>query len=359
MTEARLRRPLRPGRARARSLRGVRTSATPAARLLRSAGRTPAPRVRPVPGLGHRGRLRSAVGVVLLSLAIWPLGGAISAAADGGQAPLSTRSTGSGVRSDPSPPAAGAAASAAWDAFVAAGGGSGTLGALVIDGAQPARVPTAHDVRTRLQPREDPGWLADRPFPTASLVKLYLAEGILHQSRLTGVPLAAVDAALLDAMLTRSDDDAASRLWVRHDGAAQVSSVAQRYGLTSTAPPARPGAWGQAVTSARDVGRFLSALPWRAHPDDAARVLGALTRVTTTGADGFDQRFGLLAPGAAPAGTPVKQGWMCCVDGARHLHSVGMVGERVVVLLAEVPAAVDWTRLRGFLDAAARAALAR
>ena len=198
---------------------------------------------------------------------------------------------------------------------------------------------------------------ADPPFPTASLVKLYLAEGILHQNRRTGEPLAAADGALLDAMLTRSDDDAASRLWVRHDGAARVAEVAQRYGLTATAPPARPGAWGQATTSARDLGRFLSALPWRAHPDDAARVLRGLAQVTPVGADGFDQRFGLLAADVTPAGTPVKQGWMCCVDGARHLHSVGVVGERVVVLLAEVPAATGWPGVRALLDAAARAVL--
>ena len=324
-------------------------------------------RRRPSPPAGRaQPRRRSIAAAVLVSLVIWPLGGAVCAAAtaDDGTALLSARSAGSDVGSGSTPrsrgPAAGDAATAARDAFAAAAGGSsGTLAALVIDGAQPPRVPTAHDVRTRLQPREEGAWLADRPFPTASLVKLYLAEGILSSARLAGVPLAAADGALLDAMLTRSDDDAASRLWVRHDGAAQVAAVAQRYGLTSTAPPARPGAWGQATTSARDVGRFLSALPWRAHPDDAARVLRALARATPTGADGFDQRFGLLAADVASPGTPVKQGWMCCVDGARHLHSVGMVGERVVVLLAEVPAATDWTRLRGYLDAAARAALAR
>ena len=73
-----------------------------------STGTRATPRVRPVPGLAQRGRLRSAAGVLLVALALWPLGGA-AATADG----------------DPSPPTAGAAASAArmpsWPSAAAAG----------------------------------------------------------------------------------------------------------------------------------------------------------------------------------------------------------------------------------------------
>ena len=64
-------------------------------------------------------------------------------------------------------------------------------------------------------------------------------------------------------------------------------------------------------------------------------------------------RFGVL--GTAPPQTAVKQGWMCCVGGNRHLHSVGVVGHRVVVLLSEVPRATDYAAARGALTAAAAA----
>jgi hypothetical protein len=74
---------------------------------------------------------------------------------------------------------------------------------------------------------------------------------------------------------------------------------------------------------------------------------------TPVAADGFDQQFGLL--GTAPPGTAVKQGWMCCVGGHRHLHSVGVVDSRVVVLLSEVSRSVGYGEARAALTTAAAA----
>ena len=330
---------------------------TTAARRSPPAGPTGVTRTR------YRRRSRLTAGAFLATvLAIWPLGGAVSAAstlAGGtGLGPAQPTASDTGRQAPPfaATPGARDVAFAARDAFVA-GGGNGTLSVFVTDGAAASVVGTTPDGVTRALARREAGWFPDRPFPTASLVKLFLAEGVLHQARTTGVPLREADGARLDAMLTRSDDGAASQLWVRYDGPGQVRSVVQRYGLTSTAPPAEPGAWGESTISARDVGRFLSALPEQAHPEDAALVLGSLAQVTPSGADGFDQRFGLLAEGAAPPGTPVKQGWMCCVQRSRHLHSVALVGDHAVVLLAEAPAATGWTQLRADLDAAATAAV--
>ncbi|RBY87617.1 serine hydrolase [Blastococcus sp. TF02A-30] len=191
----------------------------------------------------------------------------------------------------------------------------------------------------------------DRPFPTASLVKLFVAEDVLHRARVAGVPVPPEDSALLADMVRRSDDAAASRLWVRHGGGRMVSDVADRYGLTGTAPPAVPGRWGQSTTTARDVAVFLARLPAVAHPDDAASLLGWLRGTTATAADGFDQRYGVLA---AP-GPAAKQGWMCCVDGRRHLHSAGVREGEVVVLLSELPAGTGWAAARAGLDAVAAA----
>ena len=76
---------------------------------------------------------------------------------------------------------------------------------------------------------------------------------------------------------------------------------------------------------------------------------------SATAADGFGQGFGLLA---GTAGVAAKQGWMCCVDGRRQLHSAGVLPDgTVVVLLGDFPASTSWGRARAALDSAAGALL--
>jgi hypothetical protein len=197
---------------------------------------------------------------------------------------------------------------------------------------------------------------ADRPFPAASMVKLFVAEDVLRRARAGLLALRPDDPALLEAMIRRSDDPAASALWVRYGGGQMVADVARRYRLTGTAPPAVPGQWGETTTTASDLARFLALLPVAAHPDDAELLLGWMRSAEGIAADGFDQRFGMF--GTAPPGTAVKQGWMCCVGGYVHLHSVGVADRRVVVLLSEVPRRVGYDGARAALTAAG-AAIAR
>jgi Beta-lactamase enzyme family len=238
-------------------------------------------------------------------------------------------------------------------------GGPGVLAVAVARQQQPAdglslRGAEARAARVAAS-RGDNGDLAGRPFPTASMVKLFVAEDVLHRARAGVLVLSAADRDLLREMIRRSDDPAASALWVRFGGGRMVTDVVARYDLTGTAPPPAhiPGQWGQAVTTARDLARFLALLPVLAHPEDAAALLGWMAEATQLAADGFDQQFGLF--GALPEQPAVKQGWMCCVAGQRHLHSVAVVGSRVVVLLSEVPAAAGYDRARAGLDAAAAA----
>jgi hypothetical protein len=236
-------------------------------------------------------------------------------------------------------------------AVVAAYGEIGTL-AVVLAHQAP------HAAHADARSTGNVGWTADngaadRPFPTASMVKLYMAQDILHRARIGAIHLDRTDFALLQDMIRRSSDPAASTLWVRYGGGAMVTDVAARFGLTGTAPPSIPGQWGQATTTARDLARFLALLPVLAHPYDAAALQVWMRTATPVAADGFDQRFGLLAAG--PAFTAVKQGWMCCVGGNRHLHSIGIVGHRIVVLLSEVPRAVGYDAARAALTAAAAA----
>lgn len=255
----------------------------------------------------------------------------------------------------PAVPAGPAPAQAAQAAF----GAVGSLVAVVAPDEPPDPPGTSADVAARTAEGTSVAGDATYPVPTASLVKLYLAEGILTAARKAGTTLPAEDLLRVEAMLTSSDDPSASQLWVAYDGPAVLADVVVRYGLTATLPPSPdPGAWGSTRTSAADLLRFLTALPEVAHPADAGVVLGALGRATPAGADGFDQSFGLLSP-ALTGVDGSKQGWMCCVDGVRHLHSVGLAGDRVVVLLAAFPTDVEWADARAALDAAAAAALSR
>ena len=196
---------------------------------------------------------------------------------------------------------------------------------------------------------------AGAPFYTASLVKLLVVEQLLEGAAEDGLPLDAGDRGDLERAITLSDDQAMNRLWIAFDGARLVRSAVDGFGLEHTAPPAVPGQWGQATASAADMARFLTALPAHLGPDDLSALTGWMRAASAQSADGFDQDFGLRSAGvAAPGEVAVKQGWMCCVDGQRQLHSAGVLPDgTAVVLLGEFPEEVPWDTARSALDAAA------
>jgi hypothetical protein len=192
---------------------------------------------------------------------------------------------------------------------------------------------------------------------TASLAKLFVVTRLLALDEAGAVTLSATDLALMESAVTRSDDDAMSALWVRHDGARLVTDLAAGLGLTSTAAPVRTGQWGQTTTSATDLATVLGAIDDVLDPADAAMLRGWMRAASPTAADGFDQAFGLLSGSVdADRSVAVKQGWMCCVDGRRQLHSVGILADgRVVVLLGDFPSSTSWARAATALDEAATA----
>jgi hypothetical protein len=195
---------------------------------------------------------------------------------------------------------------------------------------------------------------AGEPRYTASLIKIVLVSRLLALDAAGALALSPDDLALMERAVTASDDTAMSTLWVRYDGARLVADAAAALGLTVTGPPDVPGKWGQARTSASDTAVVLSTLDEALPADDAATLLRWMRATTPIAADGFDQRFGLLAgPGEDVA---AKQGWMCCVDGRRQLHSAGVLGDgRVVVLMGDFPAATSWAQASAALARAAGA----
>jgi hypothetical protein len=218
---------------------------------------------------------------------------------------------------------------------------SATVGAVVLDPQGRALLQT-------------PG--ADRPVPSASLVKLLVVQQLLARAGPTEWD--GTTYRRLERAVTVSDDSAMNVLWTTYDGPALVRAAAAEFGLTGTAPPVVPGQWGQATTTAADVATFLAALTARPGSAAATTLLAWMRATGPTAADGFDQTFGLLS-GAGGAGVAAKQGWMCCVDGARQLHSAGVLGDgRVVVVLAEMAAGTPWTRAGAAVDGVAAALVA-
>jgi hypothetical protein len=194
---------------------------------------------------------------------------------------------------------------------------------------------------------------AERTVRTASLVKLLVVQRLLARSADGTLVLDERTRQLMERAVTVSGDEAMSALWSRYDGEALLRDAVATFGLTATAPPERPGQWGEATTTATDLARFLSRVDTA---PGAEALLGWMRAAAPTAGDGFDQRFGLF--GAAP-GVAVKQGWMCCVDGRRQLHSAGVLADgRVVVVLGDAPSSTGWPALRRTLDGAAAALVA-
>ncbi len=171
---------------------------------------------------------------------------------------------------------------------------------------------------------------ADRAYTSASLVKLLIALAVLDR----GGPTADVQ-----RMLSRSDDDLASRFWSAYGGPAIVTGWAKKIGLTGTRAPADPGRWGDTRITAKDVVKIYQYV--LAH--GPAAIMTALRGATERGSDGFRQYFGIPdAAGDRP--WAVKQGWSCC-GPTRMLHTSGLVGEDdryIVVVLSEHPASVSY-----------------
>jgi hypothetical protein len=162
---------------------------------------------------------------------------------------------------------------------------------------------------------------------TASVAKLFIADDLLLHESEGKAPLSADDRQALDIMLQSSDDGAAERFWGQGGGAAIISEVAGRYGLSSTTPPS-DGRWWNTMSSVTDLIRYYEMLldgSGGLPADDAKIIVNDLAQSTPNGLDGYPQRFG-IPDGLYAEPVAVKQGWMCCI-GSDWMHlSTGVIG---------------------------------
>jgi hypothetical protein len=176
----------------------------------------------------------------------------------------------------------------------------------------------------------------DQLVAIASVAKLFIADDLLSQD--PNAPLSSADRQALGSMLRSSDDAAAETFWAARGGDTIISDVAGRYGLTSTTPPS-DGQWWNTISSASDLVHYYDTLLNGAgglSGERAEILVSDLAGSTANGADGYPQRFG-IPDGLYAEPVAVKQGWMCCMDGASWMHlSTGIVGaDRRYVMVIE------------------------
>jgi hypothetical protein len=168
----------------------------------------------------------------------------------------------------------------------------------------------------------------NKPFPIASVVKLFIADDLLLQESEGKTKLSAADRESLGVMLRSSDDSAAQMFWDRSGRNAVIARVKARYGLAGTTAPSN-GHWDVTLSTASDLVRYYGMLldgTGGLPPEQANVILGNLAQSTPTGADGYPQRFG-IPDGLYAEPVAVKQGWFCCWNGANQLHvSTGAIG---------------------------------
>jgi hypothetical protein len=169
---------------------------------------------------------------------------------------------------------------------------------------------------------------ANKPFPIASVVKLFIADDLLLQESEGETKLSAADRNSLDIMLRSSDDNAAQNFWNRSGQNAIIARVVARYGLTGTTAPSN-GHWDVTLSTASDLVRYYDMLlggTGGLPPEQANVIISNLAQSTPTGTDGYPQRFG-IPEGLYAEPVAVKQGWLCCWNGANQLHvSTGTIG---------------------------------
>ncbi|MEV7868710.1 serine hydrolase [Streptomyces sp. NPDC088124] len=176
----------------------------------------------------------------------------------------------------------------------------------------------------------------ERAYVTASVVKVAVLAALLLRARDTGRWLDAGEERLAEAMIGRSDNEAATALREAAGGVPGLDAAHARLGMDRTA--AAP-AWGLTRTTAGDQLTLLKAVfapetrP-EAPLDARSRryVAGLMGRVVA----GQDWGVSAADGAAAPAGVALKNGWLPRTEsGLWVVHSVGRVSGCLVAVLSD------------------------
>ncbi|MGI8721684.1 MAG: hypothetical protein ACR2JG_05595 [Geodermatophilaceae bacterium] len=158
------------------------------------------------------------------------------------------------------------------------------------------------------------------------MVKVLIAEELLYRASLGQVELGPSELSRVESMLMDSDDASASGLYSEFGGVDLIMAALTRHELTESGPPANPQYGGNTMITAHDVVEFYAdVLAGSISSADQEYLFGLLHRIAPVASDGFAQLFGVNGV-ASPPEAAVKQGWMCCLDGVRNVHSTAVLG---------------------------------
>jgi beta-lactamase class A len=162
---------------------------------------------------------------------------------------------------------------------------------------------------------------ADGGMVLASLVKLDFLQTVLYQHQLSGRPLTTAQARDAEAMIERSDNAAADRIWNAVGNNSGVRRYNSLLGLHDTVLNI-DGVWGLSTTSARDQLALLQALTSARSPLTAASRRYALQLMSDVESD---QRWGVSAAGDPGSDGATKNGWLG-IDGDGGRWAVNSAG---------------------------------
>jgi len=190
---------------------------------------------------------------------------------------------------------------------------------------------------------DDPGkgvvcWLnGSEHFDSASVVKVTILGALLRKAQDQRRDLTGTEAALARAMITRSDNDAASALWAEL-GRSYLQHFLNLARMTQTSL-GPDGYWGLTQITAHDQILLLRLLLSKnAVLDTPSRkyALSLMARVIAS------QRWGVPAGSPATLTAHVKNGWLPLAAHGWHVHSIGCFtgrggGYSIVVLTQDNP----------------------
>jgi hypothetical protein len=165
---------------------------------------------------------------------------------------------------------------------------------------------------------------------TASTIKLAIATDLLERDRSKQIALDATDRSNLDKALINSDNDAATALWNKYDGAGMLERFRGRFGMGGlTVVAGAETFWRNLWCSTEDLQSLMSYVLEKTDADSRSYIVSTLRKVAA------NQHWGVWAAGSGlkPGN---KDGWVeKPVDGKNVwvTHTVGFAGdgERYVV----------------------------
>lgn len=199
-------------------------------------------------------------------------------------------------------------------------------------GATPATVQSEARVTTAVLDLDHPARKPqvrgkDAPYDTASIIKVDILAALLLQAQDAGRGLTQQERTQTEAMIERSDNDAASALWRQIGLAPGLEAANKRLGLSSTVG-GPGGTWGLTRTTATDQIRLLRAVfadtgtSSGIEPVLAKTSRNYIRTLMTRIAAG--QSWGVSA--ASDSGWALKNGWLQrSTTGLWDINSVGQV----------------------------------